>query len=106
MLVRCRRACLAGVLGAIIRRGSGLWGLIFLDPAASRVGGVLSGYIGGSGGGLAAFGVGEFVGRLQGIVGAANVVFHPDDLLVFEYDGSIDRGMPRAVAFPLNTHEG
>ena len=54
---------------------------------------------------LAAFGVREFVARLQRIVGDDNVVFHPDDLLVFEYDGSIDRGMPRAVVFPLNTHE-
>ena len=54
---------------------------------------------------LAAFGVREFVVRLQRIVGDDNVVFHPDDLLVFEYDGSIDRGMPRAVVFPLNTHE-
>ena len=53
---------------------------------------------------LSAFGVREFVGRLQEIVGTANVVFHPDDLLVFEYDGSIDRGMPNAVVFPLNTH--
>ena len=54
---------------------------------------------------LAAFGVREFVSRLQRIAGDDNVVFHPDDLLVFEYDGSIDRGMPRAVVFPLNTHE-
>ena len=54
---------------------------------------------------MAAFGAREFIGRLQQIVGEANVVFHPDDLLVFEYDGSIDRGMPRAVVFPLNTHE-
>ena len=56
-------------------------------------------------GGIAAFGVGGFVERLQQIVGSGNVVYHPDDLLVFEYDGSIDRGMPNAVAFPLNTHE-
>ena len=57
------------------------------------------------GGGIAAFGVAEFVERLRQIVGAGNVVWHPDDLLVFEYDGSIDRGMPNAVVFPLNTHE-
>ena len=58
-----------------------------------------------AGSALAAFGIREFLSRLQQIVGEANVVFHPDDLLVFEYDGSIDRGMPRAVVFPLNTHE-
>ena len=54
---------------------------------------------------MAVFGPREFLNRLQQIVGAQNVVFHPDDLLVFEYDGSIDRGMPRAVVFPLNVHE-
>ena len=57
------------------------------------------------GGGIAAFGAEQFVDRLRQIVGLGNVVYHPDDLLVFEYDGSIDRGMPKAVAFPLNTHE-
>ena len=57
------------------------------------------------GGGLAAFGVSEFIDRLRQIAGSANVVYHPDDLLVFEYDGSTDRGMPNAVVFPLNTHE-
>ena len=56
-------------------------------------------------GGIAAFGVSQFINRLQQIVGSTNVVYHPDDLLVFEYDGSIDRGMPNAVVFPLNTHE-
>jgi glycolate oxidase len=33
------------------------------------------------------------------------VVSHPDDLLVFEYDGSIDRGLPEAVVFPVTTEE-
>ena len=33
-------------------------------------------------------------------------MYHPDDLLVFEYDGSIDRGMPEAVVFPANAVEG
>ena len=57
------------------------------------------------GGGISAYGVEGFVDRLRQIVGSGNVVWHPDDLLVFEYDGSIDRGMPSAVVFPLNTHE-
>jgi len=42
---------------------------------------------------------------LQGIVGQENVVYHADDLLVFEYDGSVDRGMPQAVVFPYSTDE-
>ena len=47
----------------------------------------------------------EFLTRLQNIVGEEHVVFHPDDLLVFEYDGSVDRGLPQAVVFPANTDE-
>ena len=47
----------------------------------------------------------DFITALQGIVGEANVVFHPDDLLVFEYDGSVDRGMPEAVVFPISLDE-
>ena len=46
-----------------------------------------------------------FIAHLQEIVGRENVVVHPDDLLVFEYDGSIDRGMPSAVVFPANTSD-
>ena len=33
------------------------------------------------------------------------MVYHSDDLLVFEYDGSVDRGMPDAVVFPSSAHE-
>ena len=47
----------------------------------------------------------RFLKDLQGIVGAENVVYHSDDLLVFEYDGSVDRGMPEAVVFPDSTQE-
>ena len=47
----------------------------------------------------------RFLKGLQGIVGEQNVVYHSDDLLVFEYDGSVDRGMPEAVVFPTSTQE-
>ena len=47
----------------------------------------------------------RFITQLQDIVGERNVVFHPEDLLVFEYDASIDRGMPEAVVLPDNTAE-
>ena len=43
--------------------------------------------------------------QLKAIVGDASVVYHPEDLLVFEYDGSIDRGMPDVVVFPSSTDE-
>ena len=38
-------------------------------------------------------------------MGDAHVVYHPEDLIVFEYDGSIDRGMPEAVVFPDSAEE-
>jgi len=47
----------------------------------------------------------RFLKDLQDIVGEKNVVYHSDDLLVFEYDGSVDRGMPEAVVFPSSTQE-
>ena len=43
--------------------------------------------------------------ELQNIVGEANVLHHPEDLLVFEYDGSIDRAIPESVIFPATTEE-
>ena len=42
---------------------------------------------------------------LKKIVGSEAVLHHPDDLLVFEYDGSIDRGTPTAVVFPSSAQE-
>ena len=47
----------------------------------------------------------EFIQQLKGMVGGANVLHHPDDRLVFEYDGSIDRGMPEVVVFPRSAEE-
>jgi len=38
--------------------------------------------------------------ELQAIVGDANVIFRPEDLLVYEYDGTIDRGHPSVVVLP------
>jgi len=46
-----------------------------------------------------------FTEQLKAIVGAANVIYHPEDLLVFEYDGSVDRGVPEAVVFPNSTDD-
>ena len=42
---------------------------------------------------------------LERIVGRANVIYHPEDLLVYEYDGSIDRAVPQAVVLPSSTEE-
>jgi len=47
----------------------------------------------------------QFLDQLAAVVGAENVIFHPEDLLVYEYDGSIDRALPRAVVFPSSTEQ-
>ena len=46
-----------------------------------------------------------FIEQLQAIVGEEDVISHPDDLLVYEYDGSVDSNMPRAVVFPTSVDE-
>ncbi|MFC1935284.1 FAD-binding oxidoreductase [Chloroflexota bacterium] len=47
----------------------------------------------------------RLVRELERIVGKKMVIHHPDDLLVYEYDGSIGRGLPAAVVFPASTRE-
>ncbi len=47
----------------------------------------------------------DFIEQLQAIVGVENVISHPEDLLVYEYDGSVDRSIPHAVVFPKSTQE-
>ncbi|MEE8443551.1 MAG: FAD-linked oxidase C-terminal domain-containing protein [Dehalococcoidia bacterium] len=47
----------------------------------------------------------RLVRELQNIAGKGMVIHHPDDLLVYEYDGSVDRGLPTAVVFPASTEQ-
>ncbi len=42
---------------------------------------------------------------LQSVIGERNVVWRPEDLLLYEYDGSIDRSAPRVVALPGSADE-
>ena len=42
---------------------------------------------------------------LSAIVGEPNVVHRAEDLIVFEYDGSVDRALPTVVALPRTTAE-
>ena len=42
-------------------------------------------------------------GALEKILGQDAVIWEPEDLLVYEYDGTIDRGKPDVIAFPKNT---
>ena len=43
--------------------------------------------------------------ELQSIVGREYVLYQPEDLLVYEYDGSIDKALPQAVVFPASTEQ-
>jgi glycolate oxidase len=43
--------------------------------------------------------------ELQQIVGTANVIYRPEDLIVYEYDGTIDRGYPSVVVLPDGAEE-
>ena len=45
------------------------------------------------------------VKELQRIVGREGVYYRPEDLLVFEYDGTIDRGHPSVVAYPRSAEQ-
>ena len=47
----------------------------------------------------------ELVGRLATAVGETNVLFRPEDLLVYEFDGTIEKSVPHAVVFPVSTEE-
>ena len=42
---------------------------------------------------------------LRDVVGKEHVLHKPEDLLVYELDGTIDRSLPDAVVFPGNTEE-
>ena len=47
----------------------------------------------------------ELIRDLVAIVGEPNVVHRPEDLIVFEYDGSVDRALPTVVVLPQTTSE-
>lgn len=47
----------------------------------------------------------EVVRELSALLGASNVLFTPYDLMLYEYDASIDRSMPDIVVLPATTEE-
>ena len=47
----------------------------------------------------------SLVKDLQGVVGPLYVIHLPEDLIVFEYDGSVDRAMPDVVVIPASPEE-
>jgi glycolate oxidase len=47
----------------------------------------------------------KLVRELQAIVGRDGVIHAPEDLLVYEYDATIERGLPEAVVLPTSAHQ-
>jgi glycolate oxidase len=47
----------------------------------------------------------DVIRGLQNILGASMVLYRPEDLLLYEYDGSVEKGRPGAVVFPTTTQE-
>ena len=47
----------------------------------------------------------SLISELKAIVGDMYVVHEPSDLIVFEYDGSVDKALPLAVVLPDSTQE-
>ncbi len=47
----------------------------------------------------------DAVQQLKAIVGDEYVIHRPEDLIVFEYDGSVDRGLPTLVVLPDTTEQ-
>ena len=43
--------------------------------------------------------------ELRAVVGDTYVVHTPEDLIVYEYDGSVDKATPAAVVIPNSTEE-
>ncbi|MCI0441487.1 MAG: FAD-binding protein [Chloroflexi bacterium] len=46
-----------------------------------------------------------FIRDLQQIVGDEYVIHAPEDLLVWEFDGSVDKALPEAVVLPISAEE-
>lgn len=47
----------------------------------------------------------ELLSALRGVVGREHVLYRPEDLIVYELDGTIERRLPHAVVFPASTGE-
>src|SRR5271165_804284 len=45
----------------------------------------------------------DFIRELKALLGPRNVLSLPEEMLMYEYDGSIEKAMPEAVVFPSTT---
>ncbi len=47
----------------------------------------------------------QLIGELESLLGPKAVLSSPEDLMLYEYDGSVDLGAPRCVVFPASTQD-
>jgi glycolate dehydrogenase FAD-linked subunit len=47
----------------------------------------------------------ELLRDLEKLLGASSVLSQPEDVLLYEYDGSVEKGRPDVVVFPTSTQE-
>src|ERR1700733_72865 len=47
----------------------------------------------------------QLIRELVSVLGKDAVLSHPDDLLLYEYDGSVELGSPECVVFPNSTQQ-
>lgn len=47
----------------------------------------------------------ELIREMKSLLGAANVLEKPEDLILYEFDGSVEKGRPDLVVFPHTTEE-
>ena len=47
----------------------------------------------------------SLVREFENLVGPSSVLYRPEDLLLYEYDGSVEKGRPNLVVFPTTTEQ-
>lgn len=50
-------------------------------------------------------GLNEAIARLRKLLGADNVLSRAEDVMLYEYDAGVDKGLPGAVVFPATTED-
>ncbi|HET7151233.1 MAG TPA: FAD-binding protein, partial [Candidatus Acidoferrum sp.] len=47
----------------------------------------------------------RLIRELEKLLGSSSVLFQPEDVLLYEYDGSVEKGRPDVVVFPTSTRQ-
>jgi glycolate oxidase len=49
--------------------------------------------------------IAALIREFEKLLGSSSVLFQPEDVLLYEYDGSVEKGRPDVVVFPTSTQE-